>query len=125
VPKAIRQGQRKVVLAGVTAELQVGDVTDGKFFEGEYDLILDIGCYHVLSAEQRAAYRKNIEEHLAPSGTYLLYAFTSDDPENSRFTPKDLAALGTFLELERREDSFDPGGPSSAWLWYQRRSESE
>ena len=67
-----------------------------------------------------AFYRQNIKAHLADSGTFMLYAFINDDPESGRFTPADLAAFETVLKLERREDSFDPGGPSSAWLWFRQ-----
>ena len=120
VPKAVRQGRRKALLAGVNVDLFVGDVTDPKHFKGKYNLILDIGCYHVLTEDQRKPYRENIQRHLAAGGTYLLYAFTSEDPQDSRFTPKDLAAFEGMLRLERREDSTDPGGPASAWLWFQK-----
>jgi cyclopropane fatty-acyl-phospholipid synthase-like methyltransferase len=123
VPKAIHQGRRKARHAGVDLNLHIGDVTDPKFFEGRYELILDIGCYHALSAEQRPAYQENLRTHLAPTGTYLLYTFTSEAPENNRFTPDDLTVFEEFLVLERRDDSFDRGSQASSWMWFQGKNE--
>ncbi|MEN8240405.1 MAG: class I SAM-dependent methyltransferase [Chloroflexota bacterium] len=121
VPKAILQARRKARLAGIHSPFFIGDVTDSSFFQGNYDLILDIGCYHALSAEQRHTYRHNLRQHLAPSGTFLLYAFTGEETASNRFTPKDLAAFQRDFSLHRREDDFDGGGPTSAWFWFQHK----
>lgn len=123
VPKAIRKGKSKARSAGAAVDLHVGDVTDPKFFEGEYDLILDIGCYHALSNEQRQAYRENLSNHLAPQGTYLLYSFTAEDEDSDRFTPKDLVAFEEIFDLDRREDNVDGTGPTSSWFWFKRKPE--
>jgi SAM-dependent methyltransferase len=121
VPKAIRKGLRKASQAGVQVDLQVGDVTDSQFFEGKYDLILDIGCFHALSAAQRNSYRENLSRHLADAGTYLLYAFIGEEQGSSRVTPQDLAAFKDILTLSRRQDGFDRGVRTSAWLWYRKK----
>jgi cyclopropane fatty-acyl-phospholipid synthase-like methyltransferase len=121
VTKAIRKGKRKARSAGEEVDLHVGDVTDTKFFEGKYDLILDIGCYHALSDEQRKRYRENLSKHLGPQGTYMLYSFTAQDDDSDRFTPKDLAAFENIFELHRREDDFDSTGPISSWFWFKRK----
>lgn len=121
VPKAIHKAKEKAQRVGIDIDVHIGDVTDPTFFEGEYDLILDIGCYHALSEDQRLVYRENLSKHLAPQGTYLMYAFTSDDESSTRFTPKDLTAFERILALSRREDDFDSGGSTSAWLWFTRK----
>ena len=121
VRKAIREGKRKAQLAEVEVDLHVGDVTDPKFFQGKYDLVLDIGCYHALSQEQRRVYRDNLRTHLAPSGTYLLYSFTGEEGDTNRFTPQDLTAFEHSFELLRREDDFDGSGPTSAWFWFKTK----
>jgi cyclopropane fatty-acyl-phospholipid synthase-like methyltransferase len=122
VPKAIRKGQRKARQTGLQVDLQIGDVTDNRFFEGEYDLILDIGCFHTLSAEQRRSYRENLSRHLAADGTYLLYAFIAEDSGSSRVSSQDLAAFEEILTLSRREDGFDHGVRTSAWFWYRKKT---
>lgn len=119
VPKAIRQGNRKARREGVAVDLRVGDVTNPVFFEGAYDLILDIGCYHSLSEALRTAYQRNVKCHLARGGTFLIYTHTGEEGENFRFTPKDLTAFEDFLRLERRDDSDDVTGRTAAWLWFK------
>lgn len=42
--------------------------------------ILDIGCFHSLPIELRAAYAAGVMDNLAPGGYYHLYAFDSFDP---------------------------------------------
>jgi SAM-dependent methyltransferase len=120
VPKAINKGLRKAEQAKVQVDLKVGDVTNPKFFEGNYDLILDIGCYHTLSEEQRTAYRENLSRHLAEDGTYLLYTFVSEDLQSGRVASRDLQAFNRILTLTRRENGFDHGKQTSAWLWYRK-----
>lgn len=115
-PKAIRQARRKAKNAGKDVKLMVGDVSNSAHYHGHYDLMLDIGCYHALNQEQRGRYRENIFSHLAPGGTYMLYAFFS--PDGGRLSPADITAFESGLALARREDSADPTGPTSTWLWF-------
>lgn len=119
VPKAIRQARRKAHKAGLDVELTVGDVSNPKLYQGSYDLILDMGCYHALTAVQRAQYRKNVSGHLSSRGAYLLYGFTSED--ESRISWRDIAAFEELLTLEKRVDSQDASGPGSAWFWFKAK----
>ena len=112
-PKAIRQARRKAKQAGLAAKFLVGDVSNGKLYDGPYDLILDIGCYHALDSAQRPDYQENIFKHLAPNGDYLLYAFSKRLPD------EDVEAFQKGLTLTKRVDSDDPSGPASAWLWFE------
>ncbi len=123
VGKAVRTARHKAQKAGVSVTFTVGDVSRSEHFSGQYDLILDIGCYHALSQAQRTRYRQNVAEHLAPGGSYMLYTFTSED--GSRFSPQDLAAFQEGLQLTHREDSFDNSGPTSSWLWFAPQSSNE
>ncbi len=122
VPKAIRQGQRKAKGAGVQAKLIIGDVSDRTIMDGPYDLVLDMGCYHSLTAEQRARYRQNVAEVLAPGGTYMLYAFTlrEGDTQRSHITEDEVEAFSRSLELRRREDGSDRGEVTSSWFWFEK-----
>ncbi len=119
VAKAIRQARRKARQAGLQAVFHYGDVTEGGFFSGQYDLILDIGCYHALPDEKRSLYRQNLAARLAPGGAYLLYTFFSDDLTTNVTTPKDLAAFQEFLQLDKRALGEDPSGTRSAWFWFK------
>ena len=115
VAKAVRQARRKARRADVEVTFTVGDVADPRHFQGRYDLILDIGCYHALTQQQRRQYRQNVAAHLADGGTYMLYGFLGAD---SRITPEDVAAFQEVLTLKKRVDSQDPNRSDSAWFWF-------
>lgn len=71
VPKAIdmlRQGatQRRLAIHAVQADIL--SWTD----EAPFDVILDVGCLHSLSAGLRAAYRRQLLRWLAPGGDFIL-----------------------------------------------------
>ena len=116
VPGAIRQARQKARKAGVDVVFTVGNVADPRHFQGKYDLILDIGCFHALGEEQRAEYRRLVAAHLADDGTYMLYGFLSED--GSRISEGDVAAFQEKLTLKRRVDSQDPNRSVSAWFWF-------
>ncbi len=120
VSKAIRNARRKAKAAGVTVELRVGDVTKLEILGGGYDLVLDMGCYHGLSSQQRLEYQKNLSVILNPWGTYMLYAFLKkDDLSQHGVSDVDLRQFSKFLHLQSREDDDITFGPSS-WFWFKR-----
>ena len=118
VAKAVRQARRKARRTGADVTFTVGDVADRRHFQGRYNLILDIGCYHALTEQQRDQYRQNVAEHLADGGTYMLYGFLGED---SRITPEDVAAFQELLTLKMRVDSQHPNRSDSAWFWFGPR----
>ena len=120
VPKAIRQARRKARAAGLEIEFHIGDVTDPAHFKGQYDLIYDIGCYHIIDPADRARYQNLVAEHLSPGGSYMLYGFYS--PTGDQISETDLAAFQALLTLTRREDGFDQGEKGSVWLWFESRA---
>lgn len=115
---AIRQARRKARAAGLKAEFQVGDVSQEQHYAGQYNLILDIGCYHALTESQRAKYRKLVAGHLTPGGMYLLYAHLGDG--DYLLSEGDIQAFQQALTLTRREDGTDRVDRRSAWFWFQR-----
>lgn len=127
VPRAIRQGRRKARQAGVQVKLILGDVSDRNNLNGPYDLVLDMGCYHTLTTEQRSRYRHNLEEVMAPGSTFMLYAFTrrEGDPEGSQISEKEVQHFSEFLRLERREDGTDRGDVTSSWFWFGKPVSSD
>ncbi|MBV9832736.1 MAG: class I SAM-dependent methyltransferase [Marmoricola sp.] len=54
-----------------------GDVTDlaGSGIAGEFELFLDVGCFHGLTDEQRAAYGAGVTSLATSTATLLLLAF--------------------------------------------------
>jgi SAM-dependent methyltransferase len=75
VGKAIAAARRKAEAAGVTIEFRQGDVTRLESLEGPFDLAVDIGCFHGVPEDRRAAYVAGLRRLLRPGATFLLYAF--------------------------------------------------
>lgn len=121
VGRAIRAARRKARQAGVQVEFRAGDVSRLRGICGPFDLVLDIGCLHSLTPQQKAAYIENLPRLLAPQGTFLLYAFVapSEDHQGSGLTPNDLRLLASRLRLVQRVDGVDRGERPSAWFTYQ------
>jgi cyclopropane fatty-acyl-phospholipid synthase-like methyltransferase len=122
VGRAVRAGKRKAKQAGLEVDFHIDDVTRLRGINGPFDLILDIGCLHSLSGRQKAAYIDNLGRLLAPQGTFLLYAFITQDEtaQTTGLTPDDLTLLDSRLRLTQRVDGADRGDRASAWLTYQR-----
>lgn len=120
--RAIRSARHKAQKAGLQLDLRVGDVSQPKNIQGPFDLVLDIGCFHSLSAKERADYVRNLERLLAPGGTFLSYVFFRDPAEKGAgLVEEDLQALSERLQLVERQDGTERGVRPSAWLEYRKR----
>jgi len=125
VSQAIRKARRKASRAQLNITFYRDDVTKLKGIEGPFDLILDIGCFHSLPEEGRAAYLININNLLAQGGTFMLYAYFSYPDESPTSLGRgikegDLEIFEPHLRLVKRQDGDDRGVRPSAWLWYQK-----
>jgi cyclopropane fatty-acyl-phospholipid synthase-like methyltransferase len=119
VGRAIRSARRKARRAGVQVDFQQGDVTRLDGIQGPFDLVLDIGCYHSLTEEGKAAYLQNLQRMLAPQGTYLLYALFKTSPEQrTGLLEADLELLDANLHRLSRQDGTDRSR-RSVWLAYE------
>jgi len=119
---AIWQARRKARRAGVECQLHRADVTALDFLQRSFDLALDIGCLHSLSADKHEAYAAEVIRLVQPGGLYMLYAFV---PRNSGsvegIAPQAIRELfGPAFSLQRQERGEDPSGPDSAWYWLRR-----
>jgi cyclopropane fatty-acyl-phospholipid synthase-like methyltransferase len=114
---AIRIARRKLQQAGVSADLQVNDVTRLNGIAGPFDLILDIGCFHNLPDAGRPAYLLQLKRLLAPAGTYLLYVHFKPEAADRGHgvVEAELKKMEAFLHLLSRQDGTDRGH-HSAWL---------
>ena len=120
VGSAIRLARRKARQAGQSVDFRQGNVARLAGVPGPFDLILDIGCFHGLSEQEKAAYVDNLERLLAPDGAFLIYAFFST-PSNtwSGLKPTDLDLLSQRLRLAQRQDGLERGSLPSAWFTYR------
>jgi cyclopropane fatty-acyl-phospholipid synthase-like methyltransferase len=75
--RAIALARRRVREAGVSADLLTGDVTRLDRLPGAavFDLAIDVGCFHTLSAHQQQAYAGHLRDRVTRGGAYLVYAF--------------------------------------------------
>jgi SAM-dependent methyltransferase len=78
-PNAIRRARRAArqrTLPGTThflsADVSRPDLLD---HAPTFDLVVDVGCMHGLSAAQRSGYAANVTRLTHPGATFLLYAF--------------------------------------------------
>jgi 2-polyprenyl-3-methyl-5-hydroxy-6-metoxy-1,4-benzoquinol methylase len=60
VGRAVRAARRKAKQAGVQVDFHADDVTRLRGVSGPFDLVLDIGCLHSLSRQQKAVYTDNL-----------------------------------------------------------------
>ena len=126
VPKAIRSARKKAKKAAVDVKFFIGDVTKLDHIKGPFDLILDIGCYHVLDPSGMRAYRNQVKRLLAPGGTYMIYLFfkmesKNTKPKGSNATEADLVPFLDFMDLVKRENGTDRGDLRSSWITYQKK----
>ena len=121
VPRAIRIARRKIRGKGLANRLdfQVGNALSGDFYQGEYNLILDIGCFHGFSDADAGNYARNVSAHLAEAGSLLLYVHLRQGlgPGHGA-SEASLAKLGEYLKLVWRKDGEESDRPS-AWMEFR------
>lgn len=122
VGRAIRKARKKARQAGVNVDFFIGDATKTEMINGQFDLVLDIGCFHSFSPEGKRAYIQNLRKLLAPGGIFLLYGFLlgDDSPGNTGISPEDIESIRSVAELVKQDCGFDRGQRPSAWLKFQK-----
>lgn len=102
VPKALAMARRKAAAAGVSPRFIEGDATRLQDFGvgGDYDLVLDFGCFHTLPADRRDAYVDSVSAAAASGATFLLFGFTR---------PPRMAPMRAGLSTEEVRARFDGG----------------
>lgn len=126
---SVLKARRKLRRAGHQARIFQGDVTHALLPGWQFDLILDMGCFHNLSPEGRADYRQNLQRWLAPGGVYLVYAHKKRaDRALHGVDNADFDAFATFLNLTWRRDSDEVrpdggGGFPSVWARFDNLAE--
>jgi SAM-dependent methyltransferase len=85
VPRAIAAARSRAAASGSSASFTVGDVTRLREagVGGQFDLVIDIGCYHAIPASHRDAYRDEVAAVTRPGGDLYLAGVT-DPPATWR-----------------------------------------
>jgi len=121
VKRAIHQAKIKAEKAGVSADFIVGDVARLKDVVGVFDLVLDIGCFHSLDADEKQQYVDNLERLTRPGTTLLVYSFLRDNESGGPGMDEgDLMAFEKIFTLSKRVDGTDRGEQPSTWLTFVR-----
>jgi SAM-dependent methyltransferase len=78
VERALRVARRRAARRGVGAEFVHGDITqlDRAGINGPFDLFLDLGCFHILSDQERRLYGESITRVAAPDARLVLFSFS-------------------------------------------------
>jgi 2-polyprenyl-3-methyl-5-hydroxy-6-metoxy-1,4-benzoquinol methylase len=131
VPAALTAARTRAEQASVEIELLECDVVDYHAPE-RFDVVLDSGCLHHLPRGKVAAYRKRLDEWLAPEGDYVLVHFTHRPriwiPMGPRHMERDEAiAFFAPLELEGYEETqidvpLPMGRMRAGVYWFSRSS---
>jgi SAM-dependent methyltransferase len=126
--RAIQIAKRKAKKNRVQANLFTDDATRMKNVTGQFDLALDLGCFH--SLENKADYLTQLDRILAPNGFWLMYGFLAPAPSTSSgrapttlgIADSDLSMISAqaFTLLTRR-NGFDKRERPSAWFLYQKK----
>jgi ubiquinone/menaquinone biosynthesis C-methylase UbiE len=120
VPRAIQIAQRKIKNTGLKVDLRVGDVTKLKGIDDQFDLALDLGCFH--SIVKRADYLTQLNRVLSPKGHWLLYGIFKSPQFGHGFDEADIELIkGRGFRLLWRKDGMDRRERKSAWFLFQKK----
>jgi SAM-dependent methyltransferase len=97
VGAALRRARRRAGSQQVSADFVQADVTalDSADLGSGFDFFLDVGCFHGLSDEHRAAMGRSVTTLAAPGATLLMLAFTPGG------TPRPLPRGADTADIER------------------------
>ncbi|MEE9223343.1 MAG: class I SAM-dependent methyltransferase [Thermoplasmata archaeon] len=92
--KAIEISRKKAEEANVQMDLRVQDFLELSFDDGEFDFVLDSGCFHHVAAEKRTTYIEGVHRVLKKGGKYLLLCFShKNGPGWNQFTELQIKQL--------------------------------
>ena len=122
VPAAIQKARKKVQQAGVKVDLSINDVTRLDGIQGPFDFALDLGCFHSLSMDERAAYLRQLERILVPGGSWFVYGFVLSEKDGSApgLCPEDLQKIESIFRLRSRKDGYNRGSKPSAYFIFEK-----
>ncbi len=119
--RAIRRSKRRAEAAELEIDFRRGDVTRLIGIEGPFDMALDIGCFHTLSATDRSRYSASLTRAVRPDGVFLLYSFLgSSGGEATRWPSEEEIRrhFGVDFELASVEYGEHRGRPSAWFIWH-------
>lgn len=124
--RAINIAKQKLTTENLQADMHIGDVTKLKNITDQFDLALDIGCFHSLTQQGRQDYLTQLDGILAPNGFWLLYGFINPGtlPSTPGLAEADIDILSSRFILISRQNGFERGKRPSAWFLFQTKNEN-
>jgi len=120
---AVFKARQRLRKAGFPPNVWVDDATRLTILKGEYNYILDIGCFHQLSSAGKQAVLESMPKLLAPEACWMLYGHCWD-PSNSSghgLSEQDISAISSRFLISRRVNGQEGTRGPSVWLWLERR----
>jgi SAM-dependent methyltransferase len=118
---AVRQARIRLEKAGIDAKVFFHDVVKTDFLEQKFNLILDIGCFHGLSKNQKDRVQQNINRLLKTNGSFLIYAYLQQESSNFGFNEVDYKSLCKQFHLNWRRDGIGRLDRPSAWMQFDKQ----
>jgi ubiquinone/menaquinone biosynthesis C-methylase UbiE len=83
VEDAISDAKAKAIERHVKVNFIVGDVLqlDRFFMDGEFDIVIDSGLFHVMTDEERPVFVQQVHRVLKAGGKYFMLCFSDKEPE--------------------------------------------
>ena len=94
-PSAIAKANARLKDAGVSVDFRQDDILNSTL-DRQFDIVVDRGCFHVFSAEQRPAYLRSLKALLEPGNYLLLKTFSYRETMEEgpyRFRPEEIEQL--------------------------------
>lgn len=122
--RAINIAKQKLAKENIQTNLHVGDVTKLNDITTQFDLALDIGCFHSLTQTGKQDYLTQLDRILAPNGFWLLYSFLnlSTVPSTPGLAQAEIDILTSRFNLLSRQNGFERGKRPSAWFLFQTKN---
>jgi ubiquinone/menaquinone biosynthesis C-methylase UbiE len=87
---AIKKANERVANSTAKPEYIVGDVTNLKINDEQFDFSFDVGCFHCLNEEDQQKYVSEIHRLLNPGATLLIWALDKS-PRDIKLSPDYIA----------------------------------
>lgn len=117
---AIDKAIKRVANNTYKPEFMVGDVTNLKNIDKQFDVSFDVGCFHCLNEKSQQKYVSEIHRLLKPGATHLIWAMDSS-PSGIKLSPKYVEqTFGEHFKLDQSKFSRRRIA-SSHWYWLIRK----
>ena len=80
---AIQRARQKAVMRGGKAKFLRGNLCEAAGFDGHFDTVIDIGCFHSLPENERSKYAVALHNICSANGVIFMRAFSSGNLNNA------------------------------------------